>query len=380
MDILLKTETIVWCVFVILLGLMVGSFLNVLIARLPFEKSVIWPGSRCFSCLQPIHWADNLPILGYLRRGGKCAKCGSPFSSSYLWVEAGTAVAFLALFLVEVVYPIHKFPAAKPIAAGLPPLGYTVLFLYHSVLVSLLIAAAVIDARHRIIPTIIPYTGAIVGIVGGALMPWPWPFPASALAPFQASPTGQLWQLTEWQGKVPMGVQLWPFWGPPPKFAPAASWQLGLLNSVLGALVGTFVVRGVKWLFEVGFGNEALGMGDADLMLMAGAFLGWQPVLFSLFVGAFAALIVFKLPSLVMGYIRGAPIEHELPFGPGLAVGVVVTLLGWRWIGPEVQFPFFDPPAMLIMTGVLSVGMLAAGLLLRKNEDPAPVPEAVTKS
>lgn len=379
MEILLKTETIVWCVFVILFGLMVGSFLNVLVARLPFEKSVIWPGSRCFSCLQPIAWSDNLPVIGYLKRGGKCGLCGSAFSSRYLWVEVGTAAAFLALFAIEVIYPIHKFPQAKPIAAGLPPLGYTALFLYHSVLVSLLIAAALIDSQHRIIPTIIPYTGAVIGIVGGALMPWPWPHPAGVLAPFQASPTGHLWHLPEWVGKVPLGVQPWPFWGPPPSFAAAGTWKLGLLNSVFGALVGTFVVRGVKWLFEVGFGNEALGMGDADLMLMAGAFLGWQPVLMSLFVGAFAALFVFKLPSLVMGFIRGAPIEHELPFGPGLAVGVIVTLLSWRWLGPRVQFPFFDLPAMLLMVGVLSVGMLAAGLLLRKSDAPQPAEETSAK-
>ena len=66
---------------------MVGSFLNVLVARLPFEKSILWPGSRCFSCLQPIRIFDNLPIIGYLRLRGKCRSCGAAFSSRYLWVE-----------------------------------------------------------------------------------------------------------------------------------------------------------------------------------------------------------------------------------------------------------------------------------------------------
>jgi len=366
MDILLKTETLIWCVFVVLIGLMVGSFLNVLVARLPYEKSVIWPGSRCFSCLQPIAWFDNLPILGYLRLGGKCRQCGTAFSSRYLWVEAGTAAAFFALFAVEVIYPIHRFPAAKPLATGLPPLGYTALFVYHAILVSLLIAAALIDAEHRIIPPIIPYTGAVIGIVGGALMPWPWPHPASVV---NAIPTGIVWQLPEYHGKIAMGVQPWPFIGPPPAWAAAATWKLGLLNSVIGALAGTLVVRWVKWLFEVGFGKEALGLGDADLLLMAGAFLGWQPVVMSLFLGAFAALLVFKLPGMVMGFIRGSAMEHELPFGPGLAVGVVFTLLSWRWLGPRAQFVFFDLPTLGVMVGVLSVGMLAAGLLLRRNED-----------
>ena len=62
--------TLVWCLWVFLLGLMVGSFLNVLIARLPYEKSIVWPGSRCFSCYRPIRFLDNLPVVGYLRLGG----------------------------------------------------------------------------------------------------------------------------------------------------------------------------------------------------------------------------------------------------------------------------------------------------------------------
>jgi leader peptidase (prepilin peptidase)/N-methyltransferase len=379
MDAFLKTDVVVWLVFVALFGLMVGSFINVLVARLPYEKSILWPGSRCFTCYQSISWTDNLPILGYLRLGGKCRSCGAAFSSRYLWVEAATALAFVALFSIEVIRPIHKFPNLKPIAAGLPPFSLTAMFAYHAVLMTCLIAAALIDAQHRIIPPIIPYTGAIIGIAGGALMPWPWPHTAASLDVFQGEATGHLWQLPNWHGLVPLGVQPWPFTGPPPSWAPAATWKLGLLNSVIGALAGTFVVRWVKWLFETGFGKEALGLGDADLLLMAGAFLGWQPVVMSLFVGAFAALIVFKLPGIVVGYVRGAPIEHELPFGPGLAVGVMASLIGWRWIGPKAQFVFFDLQTLAIMVGVMSIGMLAAGLLLRRNDDVPAVAEPVAK-
>ena len=371
MELWLKSTTIFWCVFVVVLGLMVGSFLNVLVARLPFEKSIIWPGSRCFSCLQPIRWFDNLPIVGYLRLRGKCGKCGAAFSSRYLWVEVGTALAFLALFVVEVLYPYHKFPDAKILATNaLPPLASLALFGYHACFISLLMAAALIDAEHRIIPPVIPYTGAVIGIIGGALMPWPWPHLPSVVG---AIPTGIFWQLPEVHGKIAIGVQPWPFWGPPPEWAAAGTWKLGLLNSLIGALAGTFVVRWVKWLFEVGFGKEALGLGDADLLLMAGAFLGWQPTLISLFVGAFAALLVFKLPSLVMGFVRGSAVEHELPFGPGLAVGIVATWLAWPWMGPRLQAFYFDTITFGIAVAVLSVGMLAAGLLLRRPEEtPAP--------
>src|SRR5690349_12397555 len=87
---------LVGCAFVF--GLMVGSFLNVLIARLPYEKSVIWPSSRCFVCYRPIRMLDNVPILGYLRLRGRCRACGAGFSAGYLWVEVGTGLAFATLF------------------------------------------------------------------------------------------------------------------------------------------------------------------------------------------------------------------------------------------------------------------------------------------
>ena len=356
---------------------MVGSFLNVLVARLPFEKSILWPGSRCFSCLQPIRIFDNLPIIGYLRLRGKCRSCGAAFSSRYLWVELGTGLAFLGLFILEVVRPLHQLPGVHfdPVLS-MPTTAAIALFLYHACLLGLLIAAAVVDAEHRIIPPLIPYAGAAIGIIGGALMPWPWPHPASVV---DAIPTGMAWQFPEYHGKIAVGGQLWPFWGPPWEFAAAATWKLGLLNSLIGALAGTFVVRWVKWLFEVGFGKEALGLGDADLLLMAGAFLGWQPAVLSLFVGAFAALFVFKLPALIVGFVKGSEVERELPFGPGLAVGVVITWLSWPWLGLRLQFVFFDLPTLGVAVGVMSVGMLAAGLLLRRPDDALVPGETVQK-
>lgn len=349
---------------------MVGSFLNVVVARLPYEKSLLWPGSRCFSCLRALRPLDNLPIIGYLRLRGRCRFCRAPFSSRYLWVEVGTGVAFLALFVWEVVFNAPGFPPAQRFDAaggsGAPSLPAVGLFAYHAALVSLLIAAAVIDAEHRIIPPLIPFTGLVVGVAGAALMPWPWPHPAAAVA---AIPPRDPWVLAEYWGRVPTGAQPWPFWGPLLAFAPAGSWKLGVLNAVVGALGGSLVVRWVKWLFETGFGKEALGLGDADLLMMAGAFLGWQPAVLSLFVGAFAALLVFKLPALIVGIVRGSPFERELPFGPGLAVGVVATWLAWPWLAPGLQPIFFDLPTLGVVVVVVSVGMLAAGLLLRRGEE-----------
>ena len=69
-----------WLIFVFLIGASVGSFLNVAIARLPLEKSLLWPNSRCGACLQSIRWYDNLPLISYLVLRGRCRTCGQHYS------------------------------------------------------------------------------------------------------------------------------------------------------------------------------------------------------------------------------------------------------------------------------------------------------------
>ena len=360
---------------------MVGSFLNVVVARLPFEKTLVWPSSRCFACYQRVRPLDNVPILGYLRLRGKCRACGAAFSARYLWVELGTGLAFLALFIAEVLCNWHGIPGMKYDYLGVngaaPSWNCVFLFLYHAALLSGLIAAAAVDAEHRIIPTQITYTTMAVGVIGGALMPWPWPQPATAA---NVIPAGFPWILPETIGKIPTGVQPWPFWGPTFAFAPPGSWQLGLLNSVIGALAGSLVIRATKWFFETGFGREALGLGDADLLMMAGAFLGWQIPVLSLFVGSVTAIVLMVLQKLVQRApatapgtsVTGEPPANELPFGPGLALGVVVTWFAWPWLAPRLQFPFFDGVAMSILAAVMAVGLLATALFLRRPAEPAP--------
>ncbi|VTR93947.1 peptidase a24 : Prepilin signal peptidase PulO-like peptidase OS=Singulisphaera acidiphila (strain ATCC BAA-1392 / DSM 18658 / VKM B-2454 / MOB10) GN=Sinac_2635 PE=4 SV=1: DiS_P_DiS: Peptidase_A24: Peptidase_A24 [Gemmata massiliana] len=371
-----------WCLTIFTFGLIVGSFLNVVVARLPYEKSLIWPSSRCFACYTKIRAFDNVPILGYLRLRGKCRKCGTPYSARYLWVEIGTGVAFLALFLAEVVFNCHGIPGIKYdyLTSNVPPPQCWALFLYHAALLSGLIAAAAVDAEHRIIPTPITYTAMAVGVIGGALMPWPWPQAATVVSALPPEIT--MWNHPDYIGKIPTGVQPWPFWGPTFAFAPPGSWKLGLLNSVIGALVGSLVIRITKWLFETGFGREALGLGDADLLMMAGAFLGWQIPVLSLFVGAVAALVLKVLEVIfrpnnapaVPNSTASTPVTptaddqnpRELPFGPGLAIGVVVTWFAWPWLGPQLQSAFFDAFTLGLLGAVMGVGILAAALLLRR--------------
>jgi leader peptidase (prepilin peptidase)/N-methyltransferase len=379
---------IVWCCFALILGLVVGSFLNVLIARLPYEKSILWPGSHCLHCYQPIRRWDNVPVLGYLRLRGRCRFCGAAFSSRYLWVELGTGCAFLLLFVLEVLVNWYDIPQLRVDlrhgVSALPPWPALASFFYHSVLISALIAAAVIDAEHRIIPPLIPYSGLVVGVIGGMCMPWPWPQPPEVI---QRLPENIPWIFPEMWGLIPLGVQPWPLWGPLPEWAPAGSWRLGLLNSLVGAFAGSLTVRLIRWLFSAGFGREALGLGDADLLMMAGAFLGWQIAVLSLFVGSITALVMFVVvllfaPARSDRAVSAAkpadnqPLDsqslpsrfpsREIPFGPGLALGVVLTWLAWPWLGPRVQFVFFDAVIFGLAAFIICMGMLAAGLLLRR--------------
>ena len=354
-------------------GLMVGSFLNVLVARLPYEKSVIWPSSRCFVCFRPIGLLDNVPILGYLRLRGRCRACQTPFSARYLWVEVGTGLAFVALFLVEVMPNATNGPAfLKPWlpTPGLqfdylnpgPPLFRALVYAaVHAFLLSMLIASAVIDAKHRIIPPQITYVGTLVGLVVSTAFAWPWPNANPHFAP------------ADWLKlnlTIPVGVCLWPFWGPLPDWTPPGSPQLGLLNGLIGAAVGLLIVRLLKLTFEAGMGKEALGLGDADLLMMAGAFLGWQAVALALPVGAVLTLLVV-IPRFVWAKVRGRPFDTAMAFGPGIAAGVVVCWLGWPWLG-ELMRAAFDPVTLAVVGGVSTIGPLLFGFLLRRRGDPEP--------
>src|SRR5437899_9297600 len=98
-----ELPAIIWTCFAFLIGAAVGSLLNVCIARIPLEKSILWPlGSRCGNCLQPIRWYDNLPLVSYWLLRGKCRRCGETFSIRYFLVELLTAVVFAGLFWLEI--------------------------------------------------------------------------------------------------------------------------------------------------------------------------------------------------------------------------------------------------------------------------------------
>ncbi len=364
--------------WVFALGAVVGSFLNVCIYRLPLEKSIIWPGSHCGNCFQPVRWYDNIPMVSYALLRGRCRKCGVTFSFRYFLIELLTALGFVGLFHFEVIENLHELDA-NVLGADRFLYGRLVLFGFHAVLLSFLIVATFCDLDHQMIPLPITIAGAITGLIGALLWPWPWPY-----TPAEAAVRNVFdWRLQPFVH----GVYPWPVWGPLPAWLrPGGNWQTGLATGLAGAFAGTMMLRGIRFLFGFGRGGEltepedaetaqksglarawswlgrvggrALGLGDADVMMMAGAFLGWQMTIVAFFVGV--------IPGLVMGLgqmaFRG---NQPFAFGPALALGVILTWLGWPWIGPHVQMPFFDGTLMLIVGGMSCVFMLAAGYGIR---------------
>jgi leader peptidase (prepilin peptidase)/N-methyltransferase len=452
-------------VLVFVLGAVVGSFLNVCIARLPLEKSIFWPGSRCGHCFQPIRGWDNIPLISYWVLGGRCRTCKARFSMNYFYIELLTALCFVGLFYFEVVVNVNSLVYADSprlirqprendgdfakrvekrraallyqqrweVERGMVSWRAWVGFLYHAVLLSFLLVATFCDLNGREIPLPLTVTGTVIGLVGAILLPWPWPStPELATAGIQP---GRPW--TPPQPAPGLGLYPWPVWGPLPHWlAPGGNWQTGLATGVAGLLVGTFMMRAVGFLFTTGLGKEALGLGDADLMMMVGAFVGWQVVVVAFLVAAPVALVLTGAQLIVIllslkrmirvkvlfpkeGKLRfrihGQPVDEKdlaetldrcvretgktnvfvfgpgtmeetisalekaakktavrkvhmtslLPFGPSLAVGSLIALLGWHWIGPRVQMLFFFGTLMAILAVSCCVFMLMASYIIR---------------
>jgi len=138
-------------IFFFILGACWGSFLNVLIYRLPRDISIVKPGSFCPHCRNNIKWYDNIPILSYLLLKGKCRYCKKPISFRYFLVEILSAVLFLFLY---------------------SKLGFSVRFFVMLIFSSLLIIATFTDIEHRIIPDQINLGGLFLGILFSGFFPY----------------------------------------------------------------------------------------------------------------------------------------------------------------------------------------------------------------
>jgi leader peptidase (prepilin peptidase) / N-methyltransferase len=229
--------------FVVFFGLIWGSFLNVVIYRVPREMSVVRPASHCPGCGKPIAGYDNIPVFTYVLLRGRARCCGAKMSPRYPMVELlGGA---LSLAILEVI--IFKMPESTPAVRALA------VYVADFALCMGLVAATFIDAEHMFLPDSITIGGTIVGIVTATLRGIPF------------------------------------------------------TTSLVGAVVG-FVGVWLPFIFLYkGFlGRTGMGMGDAKLLALAGAWFGWPGAVFVLFAGAVQGTVYAGLTRLL-------GIEAKLP-------------------------------------------------------------------
>jgi len=202
-------------VIVFALGAAIGSFLNVVVYRLPAGLSLLYPPSRCPKCLHPLRARENVPVLGWLWLRGRCAHCKTKISARYPTVEAVTGLLFVLVFWL--------------FGASWQTVGYWTFF-------SWLVALALIDLDTMTLPDPLTQSGLVVGLAYQAIAGW------------QA--TGS------WVGAIQFAV-----------------------GGVVGAVLGIWLLDGIALVASVALGQTAMGAGDAKLAAMMGTWLGWKLLL-----------------------------------------------------------------------------------------------------
>ena len=229
------------------------------------------------------------------------------------------------------------------------------------------------DLDYQEIPLPVTITGTVVGVLGGTLL---WPLlPATAVQHGLAFPLPLGLRLTP-------GIYSWPVWYSLPSRLSPDSPLTGLVTGLAGASAGMLLLRGLRFVFGLGRGKEGLGIGDADLMMMAGSFLGWQPIVMAFLIAVFPGLL-FAIVHVVFTGVRS--LRAASAKFPGLLSAIVQVITGqstiasWAGvghrsddyhagvavIGPEVQLIFFSSTMLVVAVGGGGVMLFLLSFLLR---------------
>jgi leader peptidase (prepilin peptidase) / N-methyltransferase len=256
-------------------GAVIGSFLNVVIHRVPLEESIVFPNSRCPSCGGAIAFYDNIPVLSWVMLGAKCRSCKERISIRYPAVELLTALLFVGV----------TWHAG--LSAALP---------FDLIFASALMTLVFIDAEHMILPNVITYPGIVFAVVARIAIPY-----LTGTPHFDDLPSLSHGALAN----MPI-------------------WVVSLAGALIGALIGGGSLWLMGWTWEKLRGIEAMGLGDVKMMFMVGAYLGWRLTILTIFVGVLTGSVI----GIVLMARKGQKnMQMLLPFGVFLGLGAVAALL-----------------------------------------------------
>ena len=387
----------IWCTYIFAFGCCIGSFLNVVIYRLPREKSLVSPGSACPGCGKPIRFYDNIPLLSWILLRAKCRRCKRRISVRYFLVELLTGCVFLGLYL------LYFHTGVRP---GMQVEGGWFVYLVYLVLLAAFIAGSAIDLELWIIPLSICWLVTAAGLLGsatGGYIVAPTLLAQHSLLPIASAATGAL----AFGGAVGLALALGLLWTgllkrsyevpetadgqtepvkeqaalqksatpfeDDPEFnhrlealreivfltpiivcamaahalatrpGPIATWWAGVLEvpavaGFFGSLFGYFVGCAVVWATRIfgtlAFGKEAMGLGDVHLVGAAGTVIGPVMVVIAFFVAPFFGL-GWALFQMFFKKIR------QIPYGPFLSLAVFTVMIFHDWISNRFASLFF---------------------------------------
>ncbi len=374
----------IWMAFIVAFGACVGSFLNVVIYRLPREKSLVWPGSACPSCNTPIHFYDNIPLFSWLILGGKCRVCKTSISPRYFLIELLTACLFIGVYLWYFYVEGRQMDLPGEMAIQRFAAGGWLVYLNAMILVAVFLAASAIDLELWIIPLELCWFVTAVGIIAasvsgyvltpsqidihlifpmasakqasiaagagigliislvclklGIIKPsYPYPEGHEKLSenPEAEEPefNDRREILKEIVYLIPIimggiigymvvrseaGQEMWNNWLAIPAIR-------GFFGALMGYFAGCTVVWATRIVGTLGFGREAMGLGDVHLMGAAGTVIGpWMAVL-AFFIAPFFGLI-WALYQWIFKKSR------QIPYGPFLSIAVFGVMIFDNWI------------------------------------------------
>ncbi|MCC8179655.1 MAG: prepilin peptidase [Planctomycetes bacterium] len=287
-----------------MLGLAAGSFCNVVIHRLPRGESLAYPASHCPACGLRIGWIDLIPIIGWLRLGGKCRHCGGAISIRYPAVELFTAMlwSYGGWRMADGLgwSDASWFETYAPGLAGL-------------IFTSSMVIVFCIDLDCRRIPDGITLGGSVFSLIAAALAP-------------ALHHADSLFDFIAFSPELAKVIGGWP------------GWSRGLVASALGGAAGYVLGSGFRLLGAVAFSRRvreanradpdidtAFGLGDVRLLGFCGAFLGWRGIIFATLMAAVAGSC-YGIAALASR--RRDPVR-VIPFGPFIAVASAAVF----WFG-----------------------------------------------